>query len=107
METKTSYGQTILKEYMLEIVRTTPVENYRPDWLYGMELATAEGYAHGKCLGEIVIDATASAWSLNSLLFMRVEHFAFFDGAQIPFDNRTPFDACPQFSHNLGAAKGI
>lgn len=38
METKTSYGQTILKEYMLEIVRTTPVENYRPDWLYGMEL---------------------------------------------------------------------
>jgi len=33
-----SKGQTILRELLTELINGTMRENYRPDWLYGMEL---------------------------------------------------------------------
>lgn len=36
--TKASYGQTLLKRFMAEMLPGEPLENHRPDWLMGMEL---------------------------------------------------------------------
>jgi hypothetical protein len=33
-----SYGQTLLKELLGEMLKGTPLEDHRPDWLFGMEL---------------------------------------------------------------------
>ncbi len=35
---KTSYGQRLLKELLGHILVETPIENYRPAWLLGMEI---------------------------------------------------------------------
>ena len=33
-----SYGQELCKEHLANIIFDKPYENYRPDWLFGMEL---------------------------------------------------------------------
>lgn len=34
----TSYGQTLLRQLLVALLRIEPIENYRPTWLHGLEL---------------------------------------------------------------------
>lgn len=38
MTKRINYGQGLLKEFLGLILYETPMENYRPEWLFGMEL---------------------------------------------------------------------
>jgi hypothetical protein len=84
------------------------VEQPMPHFVWVMELATLEGYKNHQCLGEIVIDATASLSARDWLLYMRVGDHACFSGDFTRvFSSKSETTLCKQFSHNLGSTNAI
>ena len=100
--TGSSLKSSLLRNFTPGQIWTTSIEAlltsiHLPPFVWIMEISTPELYRHKKCLGEIVIDTTATL-SENLLIYARTQASILLNGKNYPQESE-PF---LQFINNLG-----